>query len=382
LCTARIGTPEGADTELSLSSSSSHVKVPAMIRVRGDASNTRFLVATDEAADLEDVVVSATAGSETAAQSFTVLPSTSPRFSASREIFVKSGEIVRFQVGATDAGNVPAAVSASSLPGTARFEPSTSTFEWQPGTDDLGVHEVIFTATLATGESRRKAVRINVGTGVPVLTALRNGAGKAAPAACSPGAVATLEGHFLSSSEQQGGVRVLVNGEYARVIEASTDQVSFLCPALPTTALRISAENAMGVSAAIDAAMQDTAPGIFTVDGPDQKQAVAMLGASGQLAAVANHRFPGTPALPGDTLAVQVTGIDCSGTSQPMLQIGPEYAKVLSVGPSANPGVCMIQAAVPAGISGDSVPLVLEAVRADGTSIRSNTAFIAVDLRK
>jgi uncharacterized protein (TIGR03437 family) len=360
--------------------------------VRGDVSSARFLVSTDAAAELENVVISATVGSETVAQSFTLLPSAPDRFSAPHEVFVRAGSIARFQVGATDAGNVSVAVSASQLPGAATFDTSTNTFEWQPGTGDLGSHEAIFTTTLATGESLRKIVRINVGTGAPVLTALSNGASKDAPAACSPGAVAMLEGHFLSSSDQAvsdpsasstilGGVRVLVNSQYARVLSASTERVSFLCPSVPVSTLRISAENEMGVSGPIDVAMQDSAPGIFTIEGPDRRQAVATLAASGELAAVANHRVAGTPALPGDTLAVHVTGIDCSSTSQPMLQIGPEYAKILSVQPSANAGVCVIQAAVPAGISGDSVPLVLQAVRADGTAVRSNTAFIAVDLR-
>jgi hypothetical protein len=127
--------------------------------------------------------------------------------------------------------------------------------------------------------------------------------------------------------------------------------------------------------------MQETAPGIYGIDSPGREQAVAVLATSGELAAVANPRFTGTPVLPGDTLAVHVTGIDCTGASQPMLQIGPEYAKILSVQPSANAGVCVIQAVVPSGISGDDVPMTLQSGRADGNVVRSNTASIAVDLR-
>ena len=78
---------------------------------------------------------------------------------------------------------------------------------------------------------------------------------------------------------------------------------------------------------------------------------------------------------------MHATGVDCSSTSQLQLQIGPENARIVSVAPSPNAGVCVIQAVVPAGISGDDVPMMLQTVRSDGTAVRSNTASIAVDLR-
>jgi uncharacterized protein (TIGR03437 family) len=393
MCHLRIDYPNLAHLRASVSSSADAVKVPSLVRSRGNPPGTRFLVSTDPTAGLQNVVLSATIGSHTFEQSLTVLPSDSPRVSAPRELSVKSGAPVRFQVTAMDTGRLPLAVSASPLPGSATFDPSTGSFEWLPATADLGSHEIAFTATGATGQPMHKTVKVDVGTGVPVVTALRNGASASAPAACSPGSAATLEGYFLSTSDEPvsdpsgastslGGASVLVNGQYARMLKTSSRRVSFLCPALPaSSALHISVENAAGVSATIDTAVEETAPGIFGIEGPNGEQAVAVLAASGELAAVTNHRFAGNPALPGDTLAVQATGFDCSNASLPQLQIGPEYARILSVEPSANAGVCIIEAVVPSGISGDNVPMTLQTARSDASPVRSNTAFIAVDLR-
>ena len=393
-CQVRTDTPAGTDREVEISSSSASVRVPGSVHTGTSARSMRFTVTADDSAVLASADITVRLGSESATYSLAVLPADSPSLHAPRELTVKAGSPARFSVQATDAGGAPLSVSAAGLPDSARFDNATGAFDWTPGTPDLGTHEITFTSARPAGQPLTRTVNLTVTDGAPILRALRNGAGEGAPEACSPGAVATLLGHFLANSADTaidpsgsatslGGTRVRINGEYALLTAASSDRVSFLCPASATSGqIEMAVETSSGVSNTLLKPVWDTAPGIFSVDGSGRGQALAALATSGELAAVSDYRASGTPVLPGDTIAVRTTGIGCSSTSAlPNLQIGAGNAKVLSVAPSETAGVCLISAEVPSGVSGDQVPVTIESLRGDGSTVRSNTVTIAVDVK-
>ncbi len=113
----------------------------------------------------------------------------------------------------------------------------------------------------------------------PAISGLRNGADASAPAVCSPQAVATLRGSFLSAntgpfsdrtgrSTALGGARVLINGSYTPILFASSDQIDFLCPNVPpATGLAIAVETAAGLSNRMETKVEEASPGIFATRG-------------------------------------------------------------------------------------------------------------------
>ncbi|HTP36092.1 MAG TPA: hypothetical protein VMJ75_28145 [Candidatus Acidoferrales bacterium] len=393
-CQVETGKPSATATELKIASSSANVLVPAVLKPGAGTRTTRFKVTATQTAGLGSAVITATLGSDSVSDSLAVLPSDAPTLAAPREVTVKAGSPARFSVQAYDADGSPLSVSAAGLPDSATFDNTTGAFGWLSTTQDIGSREISFTAVRPAGDPLNKAVKLSVSDGTPILRSVRNGAGEGAPAACSSGAAASLFGHFLADSADSaadpsasgtgiGGTRVLVNGEYAALLSVSATRVDFLCPAAPASAqLEIRVETSSGVSNALQTTMNDTAPGIYSVDGSGRGQALAVLAASGNLAAVSDYRFTGNPVMPGDTIAVRATGIGCSSTTPlPQLQIGADSAKVVSVATTETAGVCVVNAVVPAGLSGDEVPLTLQIARPDGSMVRSNTVTIAVDLR-
>jgi hypothetical protein len=204
---------------------------------------------------------------------------------------------------------------------------------------------------------------------VPAISGLQNGAHEAAPAVCSPEAVATLKGNFLPThvapasdrtgrSKSLAGAKVLINGSYAPILYASSDQIDFLCPKAPAaTGLAIAVETAAGLSNRMETKVEESSPGIFATSAP-----------------AGDSRL---------TVSIRVTGINWADkfqTMRPLVQAGAQYVPIDSVTPDPEqPGVYTIRVTLPSDISADSVPIVLEVVQADGRSVQSNTAWISVD---
>jgi uncharacterized protein (TIGR03437 family) len=207
----------------------------------------------------------------------------------------------------------------------------------------------------------------------PVLGRLQNGT-VAGPAACSPEAVATLTGRFLPDetaavsdrsgrATSLGGVRVLINGSYTPVLYASPGQVDFLCPTVPpTTALAIAVETAAGLSNLLETRVEDASPGILTIGG-----------------SIAGSDL--TP--PGGRVSIRATGLNWLAkfpTGRLVVRIGTRYVPIESITPDLQSlGVSVLTVTLPADISGNSGPLVIEVVQPDGTSLTSNPASISLD---
>jgi uncharacterized protein (TIGR03437 family) len=396
VCEVQVSPHASESLDLAISSSSQNVRVPAGVRTRVGQSRTRFIVTAAPTAGGETAVVEVRIGSETVRDNLVLLGAGSPLLSVPGTQTAKPGDAVHFSVTATGDQNLPAAISVRGLPANATFSPTTGDFEWLPAQEDLGSRDILFTAINSTGAEVSKAVTVTVADGRPILDRLQNFAGTTALAACSPNSAAALLGSFLSAgnpavdltggTKNLGGTRVQINGDYAAVLRSAPDRVDFVCPNLPQgTPLQIVVETATGVSGLIQSTMAESAPGILTADGSGTGQALAVHPGSTELAAIPNFRMSGKPAIPGDSLTVLATGIDCSSNSasrQPHLRVGADQAQIISVTESPRfAGVCEIGFVVPAGVFGDGVSLTVDVLRGDGKIASSNTTSISVDLR-
>ena len=188
-----------------------------------------------------------------------------PHLLAPRQGRRSAGNRRHFRVSASGG----AVIAAAGLPTGSVFDANIGAFDWTPTAADLGEHEISFIATDAQGARTTKSVVVYIGTGAPVLTQLRNVAGGAV---CSPGAIASISGWFLSQAETPltdrsgrssslGDTRVLVNGAYTPILSASAGQVEFLCPVLPAqTPLDIAVETPSGQSSSLPPSWRKARP--------------------------------------------------------------------------------------------------------------------------
>ena len=212
---------------------------------------------------------------------------------------------------------------------------------------------------------------------------------------CSPNAVATVTGKWLSTVDsgvsapagdamELGGTQVKIGGQAVPVLFSSARQVNFLCPSLsPDTQASLVIETRLGHTEPLALQMQETTPRILAVDGQDSGQALMLFSETGELVMPRNYQNPAIPAQPGDRVQVWVTGL---GTSQHMpgaiqMKIGDVFAEVDSVQSAAgHAGLDVINVRIPATIEfGNAVPVQLEVLASDGRLIRSNRPTAAVE---
>lgn len=393
VCT--INTPPSATESVRLSSSSPHLRVPALVPVRAGQSTIRFAATVDPSATPEDVVVGAgsTSGTDEAQTTVGIELPAPVVLNVPGEQIARPDSRLRFGVSASAADGLPTTLAVQDLPGGAAFDPATGTLSWTPQAADSGHRDVVFVATGATGVSTTKSVRVFVGS-KPELTALQNAAGSAATAACTPNSAASLQGRFLLARESSltersgsqldlGGTRVMINGTPAPVLFASASRVDFVCPpSAPGTALEIAVQSGPDLSNRLTTTMAAAAPGLLTVDDSGAAQAIAFRPDTSEVAALPNSRIPARPAVPGEVLSLVASGIACDDAfpaGRPQLQIGmhvvPAQTAALIPGLA---GVCALGFQVPAGPAGDFVPVTLEVRHYDGRLDTSNQVSIAI----
>ena len=393
-CQLTLHSSHSNPRRLQVASSTESVRVPATLSVRAGLSSVRFRAIVDPTAEAGTATLSVDTGDGAVQSSIQLAPADGPVLNVPAIPSVKTGSHATFHVAARSADGLPVTLAVQQLPAWAAFDPQSGDLEWNPSTDDRGVHRITFSASTATGASSSAQVETYVGSGLPELNGLLNGAGDGATAACTPGSVATLTGRFLAAtdvpaSDHSGaslnlqGTEVWVNGARTPVLSASARRVEFLCPAAAVgTALGITVRNDAGSSKELQSTMLADAPGILTVDGSGKGQARAMVAGSSEYAAVANPHFPGSPAVAGDSLLFLATGIACdANSSNGSLQasIGRHLSPILSIQPSAAyAGICELTVSLPYGIAADTVPFWFDVVHFDGTVGRSNSVSIAV----
>lgn len=395
ICSIQMSAPPSAAESVRVSSSSSHLRVPALVPLQAGQTTIRFAATVDSSAAPENVVVGAGSddGTNEAQASVGIELAAPVVLHVPAEQVARPDSSLQFQVSATAADGLPTTLAVQDLPGGAAFDPGTGNFSWIPAAEDLGPHDVVFSAATAAGVSSSKPVHIVVGS-KPELRALRNAAGPSAEAACAPGSAASLVGRLLFSGDSSredrsgaqsdlGGTRVLVNGTAVPVLFASAGRVDFVCPTgTPGTELEIAVQSGPDVSNSLSTIMAAGAPGLLTVGDSAADQAIAYRPNTSEIAALPNWRKAARPATPGEILSFLATGVACDGNfsaGRPQLQIGMHVVPAETASPAANmAGVCALGFQVPVGPAGDSVPVTLVVRHYDGTEDMSNRASIAI----
>ena len=393
-CEVRLNSSEVPEVaRLELSSSSASLRTPPGIITRPRQSRLAFKVFAEPYSKEEVVAVRVRFGETSILDRVIVLPPPGPVLTVPGNQFATFGKEVAFTVTARDSAELPVVLSAGSLPGGASFDPDTGCLTWTPGESQGGAYEISFVATNSANASSTGRVPIQVDAGEPVITGVLNGASRGTDNACSPGAVGSVTGRWLSASDRSwsepsgtamelGGTRVRINDEYVPVLYASPIQVDFLCPAAGTGTLRISVENGAGVTNSVEAMMQDVAPGVFSLDGSGRGQGIVFLAGTSLLAVSRNYRTSGQPAQPGDAIAVRTTGLGAAaGPESVLLRIGELSVPVDAVqAVPGSAGVYEITARLPAGVpEGEAVPVLVRLATPDGHLPESNAVTVAIE---
>ena len=101
---------------------------------------------------------------------------------------------------------------------------------------------------------------------------------------------------------------------------------------------------------------------------------------------IPNYSHAGQVALPGDSVTLWVTGVNCTENDQvpnPVIRVGgnPVAADSFAAVPE-RPGICALKMRLPETLTSDeAVPVTLDLSGSSGQVFSSNTAFVAVGQR-
>ena len=377
-----------APSPLHLTTNSEAVRIPNLVAARPGQSKITFQVSIDPEARQQTVLIAAVEGDTQVQDAISVIPASGPVLRAPGLRLVKLGEALSFTVSAVDPDNLPFQLAITRLPEGASFDTSTGQFDWVPNASQSGRYEVAFSAVNSVGVSSTEGVRIEVGTGVPVLTESQN-------LACSPNAIAILSGKWLAASpspasepagraSEHAGTKVKVNEQYAPVLLSSATQVQFLCPALsPGTPLSVVVETASGATKPLIGDMREATPRILAMRDTEGTQGVISFAGTAELAMPRNVDMLGYPAQPGDTIKIWGTGLGLdaqSRTADFSVTMGGVDVPVESIQPVAGHAeLYKVQLQVPV-TGGDAVPVRLRMVTTTGRVVWSNTVSAAVEV--
>jgi uncharacterized protein (TIGR03437 family) len=365
-----------------------NIKVPPVIAARPGQRLVRFQASAGALSPRQTASITVHDGTFSLSQAIDVLPSSAPVLTLPGHRFARFGQAVEFTVAAADPSGLPSILMAANIPKGASFDAASGRFAWTPDPSQAGQFDITFTATNSAAVPATGHVLIEVGSGRPFISAIRNAASQE-PAGCSPGAVATLTGSWLSAHEQTGGdasgasmqlagARVTVNNVDVPILAASAERIDFLCPeAQPGARLSISVETEDG-RAAIQTMMQPPAPGILSRDRSGSGQGLVTFSGTSLLAASRTHEAVGQPAQAGDALTIIATGMDPAATP-PLVRIGDIVVGASSVAAiPGQAGIYGVEILVPPGLAeGDTVPLTILPSTPGGA--RSNTVTIAIE---
>ncbi|HJT87199.1 MAG TPA: putative Ig domain-containing protein [Bryobacteraceae bacterium] len=354
--------------QLAVSAPGTGLKLPAAITTRPGQSHLGFTVYSDPLAASQGATVAVQFGGTSLTQSVAIRPRTAPVLTVPATQLAAFGQALQFAVSAADPAGLAVILSAANLPSGATFDPASGQFSWTPSDSQQGSYPVTFTATNTASAASSAQVLIQVDSGSPIITDIRNAASQGHPA-CTPAGVASLVGRWLAlvsqpvadplgSSTQLGGAQVNINGSDAPVLFASAGRVDFVCPNLsPGTALNVSLQNAAG-SASVQTTMERQSPGIFSLDGSGAGQGLVVLWGTSSLAANRTYLNIGQPAEPGDSLVIRVTGLG-GASLLPLVKFGGIYTRAASLTPAPGmAGVSNVTVTVPPGVpEGDAIPL-------------------------
>jgi len=388
LCTITLGrVSDSATAQVSLSSSTTALQLPALVATRPGQTSVQFHVNSAVNVKDEAAVISAQLNSDTLQATVSLRPSHDLLVSVPASQAAKVASELRFQVSASDQSAV---FTAGSLPAGATFDSSTGAFDWTPGVSQQGKYRLTFTATNASGYTGSALSIVHVDAGEPVVDSVINAASGSAQAACSAGAIARIAGRWLTegdtASDPSGGslslagTSVQVEGTSVPLLYSSPTRIDILCPdAAPGLPIDLIVRSPGSVSQPVQTMQNVAAPGIFTVDGSGSGQGLVTLAGESKLAMVRNYLFAAEPARAGDRILILATGI--APASIVLVRIGEVQVPADSVTSVAGrPGVLQIAATIPENaVAGTSVSLAIAVQLPDGSSASSNIVTMAVE---
>jgi uncharacterized protein (TIGR03437 family) len=228
-----------------------------------------------------------------------------------------------------------------------------------------------------------------VDSGTPVVTRLVNAASRSAAAACSPGAIASLEGRWLvegqvasdptGHSTELSGTIVRVNGMEVPILSASISRVDFLCPgAVPGSILQVVLQTPTGLAEPIQTVSQEATPGIFSLDGSGTGQGVITHSGTTTMVMTPNYQYLSRAALPDELVTVYATGIAAAqelSVAAGGVEVSPQ--SIVAIPDLA--GMYQISLHLPSGPAGGDMSITLKSKMLDGSLFTSNDVSVATE---
>jgi uncharacterized protein (TIGR03437 family) len=374
---------------LSLSSSSAALLLPATVTTRPGQTSVQFQVNSAAGAKDETAVISAQLNADTMQETVSLQPSHDLPLVVPASEAARSGSELRFQVSSTDPS---ATFSAGPLPPGATFDGSTGVFAWTPRVAQQGKYPLTFTAANASGQTGTASSTVWVDAGAPVVDRIVNAASGSVQSACSAGAIARIEGRWLTQGEtasdpsgastELAGTSVQVEGTSVPILWASPTRIDILCPdAVAGVPIQLVVRTPGSVSEPVATTQTAAAPGIFSLDASGSGQGLVSLAGESKPAMVRNYRYPTQPVRPGDRILILATGVGTA--SNVLVRFGETEVHADSVASVVGrPGTSQIAATVPDdAVAGNSVPLGIAVQLPDGSSTQSNIVTIAIEER-
>jgi uncharacterized protein (TIGR03437 family) len=278
------------------------------------------------------------------------------------------------------------------MPAGGYFDAATNEFRWTPDGTQLGAHEITFTAIDSSGGKVSKSVTVQVDSGQPILTGIVNAASRSPEAACSPGAISTIEGRWLmegaAASDRSGnsvelaGIQVWANGMPVPILSASGTELDILCPdSAAGTEIQFVVQTEHGVAGPLRTTARPAAPGIFSLDSSGTGQGVVLLERTSSMAMVRNYRVQSQPAAFGDRVLVYATGI--GSLTSISVQLGDLQVTPAAMSPVPNyAGLYQLAVDIPdLAVQKDNLPLSLSGETPEGSIVSTNQVSIAVEGR-
>jgi uncharacterized protein (TIGR03437 family) len=364
--------------------SGSDARLPARLIARAGQRSLTFHGAIDKAASHSLLLISA-GGTE---DQIEILPAGAPVISAPQILYARPGESIAFTISARDGAGQPVTISTLDLPPGAFFEGTSNRFSWTPQPNEEGDYTVSYSALNAAGFSSTSQTRIFVGSGKPLVTS-------PSPFTCAAGSIATLNGRWLSltdenladrtgSSTELGGTTVRVNGGLTPILFASPNRVDFLCPSdINGQHISVVLETELGATLPLQVAIADAKPLLLPINGSENEGAIT-IGDTDRFSVIRDVRGIGEPAHVDDLIVIRATGVGkmvAENSSSLVVRIGDVEAKIESISPDPDSaGIYRIQVKIPEAVGkGEVIPVRLIVQSSTGESLPSNTVTMAIE---
>ena len=384
ICRVTLDPVEGSGpAELQLSSSGGSIRLPGKAVTRRGQAVLEFQV---DAVGSGEVVVAANLGSDAVTDTVTVGAGRAASIRVPGRRSVKYGTELRFQVSTEDPG---ATLSTGGLPPGAFFDANAREFRWTPDSTQIGTHEIKFSAADAAGGSAAASVTVQVDSGEPVVTGVVNAASRVREAACSPGAIAAIQGRWLTNgatvedagggSTEAAGTKVWANGAAVPVLSASDTELHVLCPdSAPGTEVEFVVQTDHGIADPVRTQALSSSPGLFSLDGSGKGQGKALLRDTNNMAMIRNYRIASQPVAAGEQVISYGTGL--GNLSNISVRIGESEITPAAVTPvPGRPGLYQICFTIPPVMPGDNIPVLLSGNNPEGIRVSTNVVSIAIE---